>query len=208
MLEVYRPVWTPAGNPMLFEIYFRYDDVRDRSTALFRGFGGVLLTSILLLVVLLVPVLWRLLDRLREGQGQRERLLQKALDASEAERRRIAGTLHYGVVQDLVGVSYLLTGAAQRAAGTSPDGAVPEMLEQASNTVRAGIGSLRSLLVDIYPPSLADGGLAAALSDLAGGLRSRGIDVVLELGPVELDGRFAMPGLTDCSARLTTPFIR
>lgn len=192
MLEVYRPVWTPAGNPMLFEIYFRYDDVRDRSTALFRGFGGVLLTSILLLVVLLIPVLWRLLDRLREGQGQRERLLQKALDASEEERRRIAGTLHDGVVQDLVGVSYLLTGAAQRAAATgNEDSAVPEMLEQASGTVRSGIGSLRSLLVDIYPPSLESAGVIAALEDLAGTARSRNlqVDTILENCPgLDVDG--------------------
>ena len=65
LLEVYRPVWTPSGQALLFETYSPYDPVTARSGELWRGFAGITLTSLLLLVVLLVPVLWRLLDRLR-----------------------------------------------------------------------------------------------------------------------------------------------
>jgi signal transduction histidine kinase len=54
-------------------------------------------------------------------------------------------------------------------------------LRLASATVRASIGGLRSLLLDIYPPSLSTAGLAAALTDLASTLRSRGTAVTLEL---------------------------
>lgn len=175
LLEVYRPVWTDTGRPMLFELYFRYDDVTARSGQLWRGFAGVSLTS-LLLVVLLIPVVWRLLARLRQEQGQREILLQKTVDASAAERRRIAGTLHDGVVQDLVGVSYLLSGTADRAAGTGRSDLADD-LHEVSGQVRSSIGGLRSLLVDIYPPSLATAGLRAALDDLAITLRSRTITV-------------------------------
>ena len=39
----------------------------------------------------------------------------------------------------------------------------------------------RSLLVDIYPPSLADTGLKPAIDDLVSGLRSRDIDVRLQV---------------------------
>ena len=39
-----------------------------------------------------------------QRQQQRERLLRHAIDASDAERRRIASDLHDGVVQDLAGV--------------------------------------------------------------------------------------------------------
>lgn len=176
LLEVYRPVWTDTGQPMLFELYFRYDDVTARSGQLWRGFAGVSLTSILLLVVLLIPVVWRLLTRLRLQQGQREILLQKTVDASAAERRRIAGTLHDGVVQDLVGVSYLLSGTADRAAGTGRADLADD-LHEVSGQVRSSIGGLRSLLVDIYPPSLATAGLRAALEDLATTVRSRSITV-------------------------------
>ncbi len=179
LLEVYRPVWTPSGSPLLFETYLRYDAVLSRSSELWRGFAGVTLSSILLLVVLLLPILWRLLDRLRLGQQRREALLQQSVDASDDERRRIAGTLHDGVVQDLVAASYALAGAAER---TRPDDpAAADELDRASRTVRGSVGGLRSLLVDLYPQSLTSAGLRAAVEDLAGPLRQRGITVTVEL---------------------------
>ncbi len=187
LLEVYRPVWTPSGRPLLFETYFRYDDVVTRSGQLWRGFAGVTLSSILLLVVLLLPVLWRLLDRLQRSQAQREALLQRAVDASTEERRRIAGTLHDGVVQDLAATSFAVAASAERAATLGQPQLAAE-LRAASATVRTTIGGLRSLLVDIYPPSLASAGLAAALDDLAASLRSRGIAVTVDVpAGIELD---------------------
>lgn len=187
LLETYRPVWTPSGSPLLFEAYFRYDEVTARSSQLFRGFAGITLSSLLLLVVLLLPVLWRLLDRLRVAQRQRESLLQRAVDASAEERRRIAGTVHDGVVQDLVATSFAVAGAAERAAAEGRDQAASE-LRQAAQTVRSSIGGLRSLLLDIYPPRLAEGGLTAALQDLAGALRVRGIDVRVDVSPAVTPG--------------------
>jgi len=178
--EVYRPIWTPSGKPMLFEIYAPYDEVASRTGQLWRGFAGVTLTSLLLLVVLLMPILWRLLDRLKRSQAQREALLVKAVEASTEERRRIAGAIHDGVVQDLAGASFAVAGGAERAMSLGqPD--LADDLRLASATVRTSIGGLRSLLLDIYPPSLSTAGLAAALTDLASTLRSRGTAVSLEL---------------------------
>ena len=180
LLEVYRPVWTPDGTPLLFETYSRYDAVTERSTALWRGFSGITLTSLLLLVVLMLPVVWTLLDRLRRAQRTREVLLQHAVDASDAERRRIAATLHDGVVQELAASSFALAGAAERAERS----AAPELAEPlrgAADTVRASIRGLRSLLVDIYPASLQTAGLEAALTDLVGGLAVRGVAVRLDV---------------------------
>lgn len=180
LLEVYRPVRTPAGEPLLFETYARYDAVTARSNELWRGFAGITLTSLLMLVVLLMPVLWRLLDRLHRAQGQREAALARAVEASDIERQRIAATLHDGVVQELVATSYVVSGAALRAQqGGQPDDA--ESLQQAAQSVRTSIGGLRSLLVDIYPASLDRTGLAEALTDLAAGPRSRHIAVDLTL---------------------------
>lgn len=182
LLEAYRPVWLSSGTPLLFEAYFRYDDVTARSGQLWRGFAGVTLSSILLLVVLLLPVLWRLLDRLNHSQAQREDLLQRALDASTEERRRIAGALHDGVVQDLAATSFAVGGAAERVdAAGRPE--LADDLRQAAGTVRASIGALRSLLVDIYPASLAAAGLPAALDDLAIGVRSRGVAITVDADP-------------------------
>lgn len=187
LLEVYRPVWTPDGTVLLFETYSRYDVVTERAAAVWRGFAGITVTSLLLLLVLLLPVLWTLLDRLRRGQEQRERLLRSAVDASDAERRRIAATLHDGVVQELAASSFALAGAAERAerAG-APD--VAADVRAASGTVRTSIRGLRSLLVDIYPPSLRTAGLGAALADLAGGLAARGVRVTVDAPEAALAG--------------------
>ncbi len=178
LLEVYRPVWTPSGEPLLFETYATYDSVTARSGELWRGFAGITLTSLLILVVLLLPILWRVLDRLRRAQSQREAALARAVEASDIERQRIAATLHDGVVQELVATSYVVSGAALRA----EQGGQRELgrnLQDASQSVRTSIGGLRSLLVDIYPPSLDRTGLVEALTDLAAGPHSRDIDVKL-----------------------------
>lgn len=180
LLEVYRPVWTPDGQPLLFETYTRYGAVSKRSGQLWRGFAGIMVSSLLLLVVLLLPLLAALLDRVRRGQRQREALLQHAVDASAQERQRIAGTLHDGVVQELAATSFAVTAAAEHADSTGDPG-LAARLRTAAGTVRASIGGLRSLLVDIYPPSLGSSGLVAALTDLAATLRSRDIEVRLDL---------------------------
>jgi signal transduction histidine kinase len=180
LLEVYRPVWTPRGVPLLFETYAPYDDVTSRAGQLWRGFAGITVTSLLALILLLVPVVWRLLGRVRRSQLQRETLLRRAVDASSDERRRIAGTLHDGVVQELAAASLIVSVAAERATVVGQP-ALADQLREAASTVRAGIGSMRSLLVDIYPPNLATAGLLVALEDLTTGLHSREVDVTLDL---------------------------
>jgi signal transduction histidine kinase len=180
LLEVYRPVWTPSGQPLLFETYSPYRQVTQRTGELWRGFAGITLSSLLILVALLLPILWRLLNRVRRAQTQREVLLQRAVDASEEERRRIAGTLHDGPVQDLAATSFTVAGAAERAAASGqPE--LAEMLATAAAAVRASIRGLRSLLVDIYPPSLTTAGLVPALTDLTEVLAARSIATHLEL---------------------------
>ncbi len=180
LLEVYRPVWTPAGQPLLFETYSPYRQVTQRTGELWRGFAGITISSLLILVALMLPILWRLLKRLSSAQSQREVLLQRAVDASEEERRRIAGTLHDGPVQELAATSFTVAGAAETAAGSGQPELV-EMLTTAAGTVRASIRGLRSLLVDIYPPSLTTAGLVPALTDLTEVLAARSIATHLGL---------------------------
>jgi signal transduction histidine kinase len=165
LLEVYRPVWTPSGKPLLFEAYFRYDLVSQRSDELWRGFSGVMLSTLVAVLVLLAPMLWLLYRRARSVQLQRERLMRRALDASTEERRRIAATLHDGVVQQLAGAA-LLVGSEVERASSQGESARAERLAEAAASVRDGVAGMRSLLVDIYPPNLTAGGLAAALADL------------------------------------------
>jgi two-component system, NarL family, sensor kinase len=192
LLEVYTRATTPSGTPLLFETYFRYDGGNGRVGQIWRGFAFVTYASILLLLLLLLPVIWGLLVQLRKTQQQREMLLVQAAEISTAERRRIAATLHDGVVQDLAGTAFVLSGAVRRAeqAGQGP---LASSLARASEAVRSSIGGLRSLLVEIYPPSLSATGLDAVLLDLVEGPITRGLEVEVELPEVSR-GRLSRDG--------------
>ena len=172
LLEVYRPVRGPHGERLLFEAYFRAGVIDDRATSIWTRFAAVTLGSIAVVLVGLLLLLRGLLGLLGRARGQREAALRRAVDASEAERRRIAADLHDGVVQDLVGTSFTLAAAAERA-----DGRDAEVLRGAARRVRSGVAGLRSLLVDIYPPALSEAGIEPALRDLAAGLAGRGVQV-------------------------------
>jgi two-component system, NarL family, sensor kinase len=183
LIEVYSRVTTPAGTPLLFETYFSYDGGNGRVGQIWRGFAYVTYASLALLLLLLLPVIWQLVVRLRKTQEEREMLLVRAAEISTAERRRIAATLHDGVVQDLAGTAFVLSGAVSSAegAGQTP---LATSLKRASEAVRSSIGGLRSLLVEIYPPSLSATGLEAVLLDLVEGPTTRGLEVELELPEV------------------------
>ena len=183
LLEVYHAVRTPDGTPLLFEVYFKYDDVSADAGRIWLGFAGVTGVSLLLVLLGLLPVFRALLRALDRGRQQRELLLLRALDASDAERRRIAALLHDGPVQDLVGAGYHLGAASSAVRGTDAAG----ILDAAETTVRGTVQSLRALLVDIYPPALDRAGLASGLEDLAAGARTRGVPVSVVVDPrVEL----------------------
>lgn len=180
LLEVYRPVWTPGGEPLLFEAYFRYDAVSARSTQLWHGFVGILVSSLLATLLLLAPLGWGLVKRARRAQAQREALLQRAADVSLIERRRIAAALHDGLVQELAAASFAVSAQAEHAERRG-DGESARALRETASSVRSGIGGLRALLVDLYPPNLRSAGLVAALRDVTATLVARGMRVDLEL---------------------------
>jgi signal transduction histidine kinase len=188
LLEVYqltetRPSATGApGRPVIFEAYFQYSGVTSVGRDLWKQFAPIAIGSLIALELIQVPIFITLARRLRAAQLQRERLLRHAIRASEAERRRIASDLHDGVVQELTGVSLSLA-----AAGRSESSDASKM-DEASSTIRGSIKSLRSLLVEIYPPNLHEEGLEFALGDLLGGVSNRGIAVKLDvdLGKAEL----------------------
>ena len=115
LVEVYRPVWTPSRQPVLFEIYASYDPVGERTRQLWRGFAGVTASSLVLFVVIVSPIVWHLVRRLRRAEEQRIDLLQRAVDASSDERRRIAASLHDGPVQELAATSFTVAGASATA---------------------------------------------------------------------------------------------
>ncbi len=186
LLEVYVPVQTPNGTPLLFEAYFRYNGVAEAGRRVWLRFAPVMLGALVLVTLLQIPSAVSLARRLRRTQAQREALLRAAIDSTDAERRRIATDLHDGVVQDLAGLAFSLSAAAREAESSGADSSE---LSHAADQVRDAGRSLRSLLVEIYPPSLAEAGLESALSDLAARVEARGIDasVVVDVPEADLD---------------------
>jgi len=175
LLEVYLRTETPSGVPLLFEAYFRYSGVTEVGRHLWAQFAPITIGALVVLQLVQVPLAWSMARRLQTSQRERERLLRHALDASDTERRRIASDLHDGVVQELTGVSLSL--AAQ---GRSESIGRQQVLD-ASSAIRTSIKSLRSLLVEIYPPNLEEEGLQSAIGDLLSGLTTRGFETRLDV---------------------------
>jgi two-component system NarL family sensor kinase len=182
LLEVYLGIRGPDGQPLLYEEYLEYSSVAASGNRLWSSFGPALLLTLVLLELAQIPLAWSLAQRLRRRQEEREMLLRRAIEASEVERRRIAGQLHDGVVQNLAGVSYTLSAAAASIRGGAGEGA-SEIVDQAAAETRASIRELRTLLVDIYPPALARAGLVGALADLVAVLEARDITTEIDLDP-------------------------
>lgn len=184
LLEVYRQVRTPGGAPMLLETYSSYKDATARQVDIWYKFAPISVSVLLALLAMQLPLGHRMVAQLRAAGRERELLQARALDASTEERRRIAGSLHDGIVQDVSASALLVAGAADQlrerdSAGSAQD--LAEDLAQASRALRDSAGSLRSLLVEIYPPNLDRSGLSLALADLAARLRPRGIDVRVDV---------------------------
>jgi two-component system, NarL family, sensor kinase len=165
VLEVYMPVKTASGHRLLFETYLRYTAVDATGRQLFGTFAPEMLAGLGLLWLVQLPLAWSLARRLRRHQERHEQLLLHALDASDAERRRIAADLHDTVVQELVGVSYGLIAAGERA-GTATPNESRNAFRRAAAELRENMRHLRTLLVEIYPVSAQSAGLVAALEQI------------------------------------------
>ena len=178
LFEVYTRMTDPEGKPLLFEAYFSAADIDRRRKQVYDAFAPIALGGLLVLVVVTTPLLWALTRRLEHSARDRTRLLERAADASESERRRIARDLHDGVVQDLAGTAFALS-ATVRDPGVDPG--VSSRLEPMATSLRTSLRSLRSLLVEIYPPELGADGLEAALEDLVAPAAAVGVTARVEV---------------------------
>jgi len=104
-----------------------------------------------------------------QAQAAREKLEQvrasqaRIIEAGLAERRRLERDLHDGVQQHLLGVAARLTAAMTRT--TDPEAAAA--FGQARDGLKQVLAELRDLAHGIHPAVLSQGGLAAALEDVA-----------------------------------------
>jgi two-component system NarL family sensor kinase len=171
LVEVYTPLNLDDGTHLAFELYSTDSRIRAAETRMTNLIVPLAVAALLVLLVTQLPVSVWLVRRVGRAQDDRSRLLRNSLAASARERRTIARDLHDGVVQDLAGVGYAL-GAFSR---TLPDDTTPSSrtrLDNCGSVLQSAVGSLRTLMVDIYPPDLTADGLHAAIADLADKLRA------------------------------------
>ena len=105
----------------------------------------------------LVLVRFRLVQDLRDSRS-------RIVAAQDLERRRLERNLHDGAQQRFVN-ALLALGMAE--SGIAGDGSRSELVGEASREIQAGLNELRTLARGLEPPLLAEGGIVAAVSDLA-----------------------------------------
>lgn len=176
LLEVYLPLHARDGSTVLYEQYLEFGSIAASARRIWLLFLPAWLVGLGILALIQIPLAVSLARRVRHGQIERETLLTRAIESSDLERRRIAADLHDGVVQDLAGLSYELAAAAERS-----DGDDASAFRKAAREARRSVRSLRSLLPQIYPPSLSQSGLEAALSDVLASATARGLEAQLDV---------------------------
>ncbi|MDX6563049.1 MAG: two-component system, NarL family, sensor kinase, partial [Gaiellales bacterium] len=83
LLEVYRPVRVAhTGRIVLLEVYKRFDEASVSTLRIWHTSALALLGAVALVWLLQVPLAWSIARKLRVAHEERERLLQRAVDAS------------------------------------------------------------------------------------------------------------------------------
>jgi signal transduction histidine kinase len=178
LVEAYTGVIDDSGQPLLVETYMPITDVEATSDRMLRSLLPISLGSLLLFLLVLMPLALNLARRVDRAATERGELLRHAVAASALERRRIAGDLHDGVVQDLAGVGYALPAITSQLGKDPAHDRTRQALERVTGIVQRDLAALRAVITDIYPPDLREGGLGPALRQLAAhSRRSAGVDV-------------------------------
>ena len=186
LLEVYAAAPSASGQPVVIESYWPSEHIQDDTTQIMMRIAPLTLGALLVFALLVLPLAWTLARRVERTRNQNNALLRRALSASQVERARIARDLHDGVMQDVSGAGYALSAVAS-SLGTPP--VQHEQVRARVEEVAVLLGrvgeSLRSTLVDIYPPNLATDGLAAAVDVLVDRARRAGTSVVADVRALE-----------------------
>jgi signal transduction histidine kinase len=125
--------------------------------------------TLLILAALYAALLW-VVGRVRAGLEDQqatirektavlELLSQESLRREERERKKFATDLHEGLAQTLSAVKMAIESAQRGAVEAAP-------LESVVSTLQGAIDQVRTIAMDLHPPSLDDLGLVATIDDL------------------------------------------
>jgi signal transduction histidine kinase len=180
MYEVYSGTTDANGQPVILETCWTTGAVESQYNFVLWRLAPLSLGALALLMAAIMPLGLSLARRLARSMHDRDRMLHHAVRSSELERRRIAQTLHDGVVQDLAGLAYLLPTVTKHAPDVAAGVPVRATLVEATELVKKDIEKLRAIIADVYPPSLDAEGLDPALDELARWAGRDGVLVTVE----------------------------
>jgi signal transduction histidine kinase len=106
------------------------------------------------------------LDEVRRANEELRASRARIVATADAERRKIERNLHDGAQQQLVALAINIR-LARELVDEDPD-AAGETLDKLAGDIKETVAELRALAHGIYPPLLADAGLAEALRSAAG----------------------------------------
>ncbi len=187
VVETYVGFVDRTGQPLLLELYVPVAGLEAESQAQLRTLLPITLGGPALLLLILLPLALSMAHRIDDAGAERSALLRHAVAASALERRRIAGDLHDGVVQDLAGIGYALPAIGDSLPDRPETSGARQNLDKVTEVVKRDIAALRAVITDIYPPDLHEGGLVPAGGLLVSEVRYCGVDVELDLDPSVTD---------------------
>lgn len=112
-------------------------------------------------------------------QAERAKLLDRTVEATEQERKRLAADLHDGPVQHLAAMEVRLQALRDRL--PDAEGRVSTSVDRVQESLRTQVQALRSMMSELRPPALDERGLGAALRDhMAAVERRSGLQCAVE----------------------------
>jgi signal transduction histidine kinase len=184
LVQTYFPVRGLPTAPILgvFEIYTDVNSlvIEAERSELLMLFGTVLLIGGVYAALLVL--VYRTQDQLdahqrtiAEKNALLEQLSRESMQREQDERKRFSAELHEGLAQSLSAVKVALEKVRGDARAKGSDA-----LEAIIPSLQDAIGHARAIAVDLYPRSLEDFGLGAAVRELCGEFSSAHAGVKLE----------------------------
>src|SRR3954468_23336064 len=181
LVEVYTGVEDADGVPLVFESYWSTDRVDADRREILSRLAPLSLGSLLLLGMAMLPLAVSLARRVDRAKAQHGRMLELAVTGADLERRRIVRNLHDGLVQDLAGLGYAIPLVTAKLPPTEKSEPARRALAELATAVERDVASLRTLITDVYPTSLRQGGLQDAVDVLVRSARTTELSVTTDI---------------------------
>lgn len=164
LIQTYLPIGGNGLAPVgVLEIYTDVNALAmaiERTELLIIGGTGAIFLLLYVLLLAVVHSAGKIIAQQQVTIAERNRTLEllsaRLLEAQEKERQRVAHGLHEGIAQTLAAIKFRLEGAGQRSNGEVYAGLV--------GGVQEAMQEVRTMAMQLRPPSLDDLGLGATLT--------------------------------------------